>query len=888
MSAKEQKKNVAFWSEHIEEVLSYLHTQKEGLSAEEARVRLKEYGANAIEQRRRVTKLNIFFGQFKSPLIFILLAAGAVTLVLGDWKDSLFIFLAVGVNAVLGFYQENKAEEALSRLQSYLQERVRVVRGGKEKEIDVTEVVPGDVLRLSLGNRVPADARIIAENDVMIDEAVLTGEALPVKKYTKPVSIAAGVSERSNVVFGGTLVVQGTCIAVVFATGNGTEFGKIATLVAESDREETPLQKSLKRFAWVVAQVLFGIIAVIVIAGVISGNSVLDMFLIGVAMAVGAIPEGLPIALTVILAIGVERLAKRNGVVRKLVAAEALGSTTTILTDKTGTLTQAKMSLASVLGVDELLKEGSGTPRELKRLSKTQKDIITAGLINGDVAIENEQDSPEEWVIDGRALEVSLTREAARMGILLTDIQHKIESEEVVPFNSKDKFSVSKVIKNSHTPSFVKGKKGDGWYVFFGAPEILLDRSTLKKDDYVAVRASIDAMAADGQRVLGLAVKKVSSSDHPSKSEFGKLEFLGTIGFFDPLREDVQASIKRVQEWGVKVVIVTGDHKGTAMAVARELGWEVDESTVLDGAQLKGISDEELSSQLERINVFARVTPEYKMRIVGLYQAKGEVVAMTGDGVNDAPSLKKADIGVALGAGTDVSKEVADLVLLDNNFKTITVAIDEGRKIMMNVRKVVTYLLSDSLNEVFLIGGSLLFGFPLALNALQILWVNFFSDSFPSIAYAFEDTIDGSRKHPQRKVIFDGEVKALIVGIGIFSSTLLFGLYAVLLGQGVEESVARTVVFATFGLYTLFLSFSLRSLSRPLFSYNPFSNRFLVLGVLFGVGMMVVGIYLPFLQGVLGTAGLSAVWWLLIIGFSALNIAAVELVKWVFSLRNTN
>jgi len=615
---------------------------------------------------------------------------------------------------------------------------VRVVRDGAEFEIDVKELVPGDIIHLTLGARVPADARIISANNLMIDEAVLTGESLPVDKDEKPISPAAEVSERSDVVYGGTLVVQGGCMAVVYATGNDTEFGKIAKMVSESDREGTPLQRSIRSFAWIVAQILLVVIGAVVIIGVLSGNPLLDMFLIGVAMSVGAIPEGLPIAMTVILAIGVERLAKKKGVVRKLVAAEALGSTTLILTDKTGTLTQAKMSIANILTLDDLIAGKCDTPHELKRLRKEQKDILVAGLINSDVVIENPSQKPEQWKLDGRSLEVSLAREGARLGVLLSDIKDRTESNEAVPFNSKDKFSVSLVKKGPHAPSFIKGRKGDKFYVFFGAPEILLEQSNAKKELYVKGREAIDVMASSGQRVLGISYKKVQRSDDPQKGVFGKTNFVGTIGFHDPIREDVPQSIKDVQEAGVRVKIVTGDHRGTAVAVAQELGWEADKMNVLEGSEIRGFSDKEFLSHIDGVNVFARVTPEDKVRILTAFKERGEIVAMTGDGVNDAPSLKKADIGIAVGSGTDVSKEVADLVLLDNSFKTITLAIEEGRRIIMNIRKVVTYLLSDSLDEVFLIGGSLLLGFPLPLNALQILWVNFFSDSFPSVAFAFE------------------------------------------------------------------------------------------------------------------------------------------------------
>lgn len=873
-----------FWAKTQKEVVKILDTNPEkGLSEEEALRRKKLFGVNALKNGVHRSVVGIFLRQFKSPLIFILVIAALLTLFLQEWGDFAVITMAVLVNAALGFYQEHKAESALEHLKTYLQERVRVIRNGEEFEIDVKELVPGDIVHLIMGNRIPADVRMLEANGVMVDEAILTGESLPVEKRTDVLNPATLISERANMLFGGTLMVQGNCRAVVCSTGHDTEFGKIATLVKETQESETPLQKSIKKFAWIITAVLAVFIIGIFIQGVVRGETVLDMFFIAVAMAVGAVPEGLPIALTVVFAVGVERLAKRNGVVRRLVAAETLGSTSVILTDKTGTLTQAQMSISRVLSSAQLFSRALPKEHLLKHLSPEQKEILTIALLSVDVLVEapDQKEGAPEFL--GRPLEVSLAKEAFAHGLSLGELREHNEAEELLPFNSAHKFSVYRLLKKSSDTSFLPWGQRGSLALFFGAPEVLLSMADMKKDDYMTALERVSAMALDGERVLAVGYKKIQSARVPQKG-FSGITFGGIIAFSDPIREEVPEVMKRVESFGVRTVIVTGDHRGTAMAVARSLGWKIDDAHVLDGAQLKTFSDEELRAQLKHIRIFARVTPEDKLRIVKLFRASGESVAMTGDGVNDAPSLKEADVGIAVGSGTDVAKDVADLVLLDNNFKTIVVAIEEGKKIIANIKKTIVYLLSSILDEVLLIGGSVFLGWPLPLTALQILWVNFFSDSFPAISFAFENDSQGIYRKTSRaqSQIFDKEVKTLLVGIGVITSVLLFGLYAIFRQFSVDQALVRTFIFASFGLYSLFVVFPLKSLRASIFSYNIFSNPYMVAGVLLGVVMMTGAIYLPFLQSILGTVALPF-WWVLGVGAMVLfNVSIAEGVKWFY------
>jgi len=849
-----------FWHLSVEDTARLFETDIEnGLSTEDAKERLVTFGRNALETSKMAAWLPILFNQLKSPLILVLILAGIVTLGISHYKDAIFIFIAVIVNSLLGFYQENKAEKALTELKTYLKQRTRVIREGKEREIDAEEIVPGDIIRLAQGDRVPADARIIFVNDFQIDEAVLTGESLPVGKSAEVSPESSALADQDSMIFAGTLVTQGVSAAIVCRTDANTEFGKIATLIAKSENEKTPLQKAIIRFSISLSILLGTLTLAVFVVGILLGEPEIEMFLTAVAIAVSAIPEGLPISMTVILAIGVERMAKRKGVVRKLVAAEALGSTTIILTDKTGTLTMAKMVLSKIIpfGLNE-------------------EKLFTRALTNANVLIENPEDDPNLWRMNGRIMETSLVRSAALRGMSITQITDKKHVLQTMPFNAVQKFSVSLVREaDKHV------------LIFFGAPDILLRHSSLNEKERGELLNKINTLASSGERVLGLATREIAHTENFSFSKdvsLAHLSFDGLITFRDPIRPNIKNTIDRVRRAGIKTVIMTGDHRGTAIAVAEEIGININEQSVLDAGELVSLSEEALRERLPQLSVISRVTPFDKLRIVKLFQESGEIVAMTGDGVNDAPSIKQADIGIAMGSGTEVAQSVADLVLLDDNFETIVAAIEEGRQIIGNIRKVLVYLLSNVADGLILIGGALITGLPLPLNALQILWVNFFTGSFPAIAFAFEKDADGLSHRPKKgkMELFDPLMKFLILIIGISTSALLFVIYFVLLRLGYDIDIVRTFTFAAFGTYTLLVALPVRSLDKSILSYPLFSNRYLTVGILIGFVLMAAAIYIPILQTLFGTVALPFNWVLGVLLIGLFNIVLIEGAKHLF------
>lgn len=873
-----------FWALSAHETFAALKSTGTGLSQNEAKERLSVFGKNVLEDTRTINKIKIFLSQFKSPLIFILIAAGGVTLFLSEWIDASVIFLALIINAILGFYQENRAEEALARLKLYIKERTRAVRDGKEEEIDAETIVPGDVLHLSYGMRVPADARIISAQDFSVDESILTGESMPILKTVEPLSEATPLPEQRNMVFGGTLVVEGYARVVTVATGRLTEIGKIAALVAETKRQKTPLQTAVGKLAWIIAGIASLVVLGIFTLGISRGEPFFEMFLISAAVAVGAIPEALPIALTVVLAVGVEQLAKRKGIVRNLAAAETLGSTTLIMTDKTGTLTKAEMHLVDVATGNDVILGKTKDHKPIDVLSSAEKDILRLSISNVNVLIENPSDPVESWRLIGRPLEVNIVRSAAHQGINVLEILKENAFRIILPFNSKNKFSAA-IVSASKELSYI-GQEDDAFIAFLGAPDVIIKKSKLTKEEYVSAMNTIESLSNDGKRVLGFAIKPLGEEIHTIKKmdveRIKDLLFLGILAFYDPVRKEIPEAITRVESYGIKVVMATGDLKGTAISVAKQLGWRIEPNEVLTGEELAQLNDQELLEHIDKIKIFARVTPEDKLRIGRLYKQKREIVGMTGDGVNDAPSLKAVDIGIAVGSGSDVAKDVADLVLLDDDFDTIVAAIEEGKRILGNIRKSFVYLMSNSLDEVVLVGSSLLVGLPLPLTALQIIWVNFFTGSLPALSFAFDDHLDGDGRSESDKKILNAEVKFLTLGVGVLTSILLFVLYWGLFRLGVPEQTAKTFLFACFSSYILFIAFSFRSLKHPIFSYNIFSNTFLTLGVGTGIALIAATIYLPPLQKIFETVPLSPFWLLLLLGWITINVALVEIAKWIF------
>lgn len=856
------------WGFDKEKAFQSLNSSEKGLNEEEVEIRLAKYGTNIFHNKEKKSIFSIFFKQFKSPLIFLLVGASIITFILAEWIDTGVILFAVLLNVVLGFYHEYHAENTLDKLTSYIKDRSKVVREGIEIEIDSSSIVPGDILKLSYGSRVPADARVLFSNNLQVDEAILTGESLPIEKEEVTLDIGTELVERKNIVYAGTLVVEGYGEAIVYATGNNTEIGKIAGIVSKVERSETPLQKSVSKLAWFIFGLVIIIVLGILFLGISRGEALLPMLVLSAAVAVGAVPEALPIVLTVILAIGATRIANKKGVVRKLSAAETLGSTTLIMTDKTGTLTKADMQLVDLAPFKRILTYSKDLDKDT--FDENEKELIKNALNNVDVILENPKDKKENWVFKGRPFEVNIVRSAIKHDIGI-DFIFENKKNLILPFNSTNKFSVS---------------LDDGVYTIMGAPDILLKLSSISKEDYLKVMDWIDKTSNEGKRLIGIA-RLIKNSDKKFKIEdINNIEFLGMLVFFDPIRPEVPQAIKNIENHGIKIVLVTGDLPGTALSVAKDLGWNVNHESVLLGADLRKMTDEELLDAFSNIKIFARVTPEDKLRIGTLYQKLGEIVAMTGDGVNDSPALKAMDIGISLGSGSDVAKSAADLVLLDDNFETISLAIDEGRKILANIRKSFVYLMSNSLDEVFVIGGSLIFNLALPLTALQIIWVNLFTGSLPALSFAFDEDIDHDKyKGKDLQLIFSKEVKVLTLGIGILSSALLFVLYYFLLHIGLEVHVARSIFFVCFSSYILAITYSFKSLSKPIWTYNIFANKKLNISLLISVVLLIATMSIPFMRNTFSLAPMPLSWIPFVFVWLILNIILVEGAKYVMHHR---
>ncbi len=864
--------DLAVWAISEDDVIKSLKSNKDGLAYEEVLSRLNFFGKNELKHKNEISKVKIFSEQFKSPLIFMLIGAAILAGFLNEWLNTIVIMLAVFVNVILGFFQEYHAEQTLQKLTMYIKERVRVIRSGVDQEIDATDIVPGDIIKLVYGSRIPADARLVSVNNFSVDESILTGESLPVRKNIENCSEGSLVAERSNMVFAGTLVTEGYATAVVFRTGIKTELGKIANLVSSTKRDKTPLQNSLAKFGWLVFYTVILLVSGIFLLGVSRGQNIGDMLILSAAIAVGAIPEALPIALTVILAIGAERLALKKGIMRSLSAVETLGSTNLIMTDKTGTLTEAKMKLVDIFTIEDIFNNREVTENENSLPFEKQKQLLKFAVSNIDVAF-GPKDSKEEEMFVGRPLEVNIAIAANKNNIIFDKSKRSI----LLPFSSSYKFSVG--LDNDENK-----------IIALGAPDILLDRSNISKDDYIVIKNAIEKISAEGNRLLGVAILPEQNKNNPlDQKDVKELIFLGLIVLRDPVRPEVPEAVRSIENSGSKVVIVTGDMKGTAVSVAKELGWTVEESNVISGAELHNLTDEELLANMPNIKVFARVTPEDKLRIGTLYKRLGYIVAMTGDGVNDAPSLKMADIGIALGSGSDVAKSVADLVLLDDNFKTIVLAIEEGRRILSNIRKAFVYLMSSVLDGVVLLGGSLILALPLPLTALHIIWINFFTGSLPALSFAFDDNYDGAFiKSSKTKSVFNKEVVILTAGIGFLTSVMLLVLYNVLLSHNLSFGEVRSILFACFSLYVVFAAYSFRSLYKPIFSYPVFANKILNRSIIFSTAMCAITLFVPFMRKIFELDPLPKESITVLPIWFVVNIALIEVTKWGFRVYRRN
>jgi Ca2+-transporting ATPase len=848
-----------FWHNlEIEEVAKLLKIDiKNGLSEKEVELLQRKLGKNKLPEEKPLSRLRIFLEQFQSPLIYILVIAGIITLILRDFTDAIVIFGAVFLNTIVGFIQENKANQTLRALKKVVKHEAQVLRGGNLKIVDSIELVIGDIIILNSGDKVPADGRIIESYDLKINEMVLTGEWLSVKKKPEVLPKETPLADRDNMVYMGTIVEGGKGKAIVIEIGPNTELGKVATMVRETKEEKTPYQKKLAHFSKIVGIVIGLICFGIFIIGLVTGKEFIEMFTTALAVAVAAIPEGLPVAMTVILALGMQRILKRRGLVRRLAITETLGSTSIICSDKTATLTEGRMKVDEIIG-DKFL-------------------TLKAAIFSSEAFIENPEEPKEKWVIRGRPTDRALLEAGIELGI---DKKREFEKKKIVelPFDPINKFAAALYWENKEQILYI-----------CGAPEKILELSKSEKIEKENWEKKLEELAEKGLRVVACAYKKIKNQNSKIKNlakEIKDLFFLGFITLKDPIRPEAIEAMKISHQAGIRPIIVTGDHKLTAKAVAEELGFKIKEENILEGENLDKLSDEDFEKILDKIQIYTRVEPKHKMRIINAWQMRGEVVAMTGDGINDAPALKKADIGVALGSGTEVAKETSDLILLNDSFSIILAAVEEGRAILDNIRKVITYLFCSAFNEVLLVGTSIFAGWPLPILAAQILWINLIEDGPLSLALAFEPKEkDLMEQKPANQEIplLSREMKALIFGIGIITDLLLIGLFFWLFKfSGYEISHIRSVIFAGLAIDSIFYIFSCRSLRKNIWQINLFSNRFLILAWIFAIMVLLAGLYLPILQTFLKTTPLTFFDWQLVFGLGLLNLILIEATKWYF------
>jgi Ca2+-transporting ATPase len=909
-----------WYSLKIDDTLVKLVSSENGLTTAEAQKRLSEYGPNELRKEKGTSPVKLFLAQFVDVLMVILLLAMFLSLGLGIYENSMeeiygaiIIFAIIVASAALGFTQEYRSEKAVEALKRMTAPTATVLRNGKETKVPAKELVPGDIILLYTGDKIPADARLIEAVNLKVDEAALTGESAPVNKSTDALPEETQLNDRCNMVFTGTIVVYGRAKAVVISTGMATEFGKIAEMVQTTSREQTPLEKRMGSVGkWI------GILAIVVCIsvgaiGIIEGREILAMILWAVSLAVAAVPEALPAIVTGALAVGMYRMAKVNTIVKRLPAVETLGSTSVICSDKTGTMTKGEMTVQRIFINDKAIKvtgigyepEGEFEFEGKKILADQDlKTLLKVASLCNDAKIEKEQ---QKWVIKGDPTEGALIVAAAKAGVWKEELEKQEPRVAEIPFSSERKCMTTVHLAGNRHIAYMKG-----------APEVVVDKCThilldgkvqkLDEETRIKLLKVTEAMALQALRNLGFAYRELPHDVDEFDEQIEKnFVFVGIMGMIDPPRQEVKDAIFMCKNAGIRVVMITGDHKLTAIAVAKELNLigENDENKVITGTQLDKIDDQQLIEMVENVSIYARVAPEHKTRIVKAWKAKNQVVAMTGDGVNDAPALKMADIGIAMGiSGTEVTKEAADMVLADDNFASIIKAVKEGREIFDNIKKYLTYLLRCNIMEIIVmfiavisvpylasilspgsnttdIGNA-----TIALTAVQLLWVNLTTDGLPAIALGLDpgdpDLMKRKPRDPKES-IFTRDVKIyLTVAPLLMSALLLFGYFYYRPWEGVQQlTEARTQLLTAIILMELTNALAARSLKYPTLKVGLFKNKFLWYAIISSLALQLFVLYTPGVQAIFGVNAPELLDWALAILFAAIAFASLEIGKYI-------
>jgi P-type Ca2+ transporter type 2C len=867
----------AWYSLEVKDAAARLETSlPSGLSQEEAVRRLAQYGPNELETAGAVAPWRLLIEQFRNVLIMILLAAVGLSVILGHATEAIVITAIVLLAALLGFVQEYRAERAIEALGRMAAPTATVLRDGEEVDVPARELVPGDVMLLHAGDRAPADGRLDEAVNLQVEESALTGESLPVEKQIAALDGDGGrpLGDHTNMVYSGTAVTYGRGRAVVVATGMQTEFGGIARMLETIERGKTPLQLSLDRVAMLLARAALVVVLLVVSLGLVRGEPLLDMLLFGVALAVAVVPEALPAVITISLTLAAQKMVRRNALVRRLPAIETLGSVTVICSDKTGTLTRDEMTVRKIFAGGELAEvSGAGYQPEgefSRDGSRAEPpaavlDALRAATLASDAQLV-QAEAEGQWLVRGDPTEGALLVAATKAGLERAQLEQRFPRVHEIPFTSESKRMTTLHATPDGTVAYMKG-----------APEVVLASCRLEPDERAALLARARELAGEALRVIAVAWRADATPENAERD----LTFLGLIGMIDPPRAEAKPAVDKCRAAGIKPVMITGDHPLTAQAIARELGILTDGRAVT-GAELETMGDAELEREAERIQVYARVSPTHKLRVVEALQRHGHTVAMTGDGVNDAPALKKADIGVAMGiTGTDVAKESAAMTLTDDNFASIVSAVEAGRGVFANIKKYLMYLLAANLGEIGLLLGASVLGKPLPLSAVQILYVNLATDGLPALALSVDPAEpDLMRRSPRsRKTgIFTRPVLTLIGVGGAWSALVTLVLFAGALAAGRTLAEAMTMTFATLVLIEFFKAYSFRS-DRNSVLERPFANRWLNLAILWELALVMLVVNLPVFQDAFDTRPLSLGTWLIVAGSAFTIVPVLELAK---------
>jgi Ca2+-transporting ATPase len=902
-------------------VLEQVGASPQGLSQEEAARRLEQYGPNQLEERGLHSPLAIFLGQFKEIMVLILVVAGAISLIVGKTTDAMVIMMIVLLNATMGFIQEYRAERAMAALKKLAVPIVRVRRAGQVREVEATSLVPGDVILLEAGDRVPADARVIESVNLRVEEAALTGESVPVDKIETAIgedNIPLG--DRRNMLFMGTAVAYGRGAGVVVQTGMRTELGNIADMLQQVTEEKTPLQRRIVQLGKWLALGAIGLVVLAFLLGLWRGEPLRELFLTAISLAVAAVPEGLPTVVIVALALGAQRMVRQRALIRKLPAVETLGSVTTICSDKTGTLTENRMAVivldvaGSTVNLSETLRRTdpllSKDEGPLATPSPDLALLLAGGALANDAILQPRGDGTDGYQAVGDPTEGALVVAAARLGLWKTQLEELLPRVAEVPFTSERKrmTTVHRLAeraagRDGDAPRYLSGLPPGSNYLVFtkGAVDSLLqvcdrvwNQGTIEVLDAgwrARIEGANDALAQQGMRVLGVATRSLVAL--PEAADEDHLEtgqvFVGLAGMIDPPRPEAKGAVAKCRTAGIRPVMITGDHPLTALNIATDLGIAQESNglrTVITGQQLAEMSVAELEKVVDQVSVYARVSPEHKVKIVEALKARGQIVAMTGDGVNDAPALKRADIGVAMGImGTDVSKEAAEMVLLDDNFATIVRAVEEGRTIYENIRKFVRYTFSSNIGEIVAVLLAPILALPIPLTALQILWINLMTDGVPGLALGVEpsspDTMERPPRPPTESVLARGVGTYMgLVGVLMGVVALLPQLLAAWGVLPLEEEIWRTMVFNTLCLAQMGNALAVRSDRFTVAQLGLLSNKPMILAVVVTFLLQLALIYVPFLQGIFRTKPLTASQFAISLGLSTIVLITVETVKW--------